>query len=75
MKRVVIRTSTEDRADGTTATQSERIEEENFSGLLEAWGALILALFTFFLFLLTYRIVSTIHLSETNDYAIQTRQR
>lgn len=81
MKRVVIRTSTQDRMDGTSATESERIEESSDSGLLEAWGFLALFLCTFLLFMATYRVVSGIvsrqpqeHLTETDNYGIQRRQ-
>ena len=66
MKRVVIRVETVDtHTDGTTSTsKSEREEAISNSGLLEAWGALMLLLFTFLVFLLTYRIVSTIGVNQ-----------
>jgi hypothetical protein len=67
---------TQDRADGTTATESERIEESSDSGLLEAWGFLLLFFFTLLLFLLTYRLVSGINQpSQNHSYGIQTRQQ
>ncbi len=61
-KRVVIRTEQVDTfADGTTTTTTTHREEESSnSGLLEAWMALVLLLFTGLLFITTYRIVSSI---------------
>lgn len=61
-KRVVIRTEQLDTyADGTTTTTTTHREEESSnSGLLEAWMALVLLLFTGLLFLTTYRVVSSI---------------
>ncbi|TBR56560.1 hypothetical protein B4U84_29265 [Westiellopsis prolifica IICB1] len=61
-KRVVVRTETTDtHADGTTTTsKTERLEETPSSGLLEAWMALVLLLFTGLLFITTYRVVSSI---------------
>ncbi|MUH00381.1 hypothetical protein F7734_52175 [Scytonema sp. UIC 10036] len=74
MKRVVIRTETTDTtADGTTTTsKTERLEESTPSGLLEAWGFLILILCTFLIFFVTYRIVSNI--TQRENYGIQERQ-
>lgn len=71
MKRVVIRTETRE-ADGSFAS-SERVEESENSGLLEAWGFLILILFTLLIFFLTYRFVSNIAQRESNN-GIQERQ-
>ncbi len=68
-KRVVVRTRTEEKADGTVTTSSERLEEPVNSGLLEAWMALVLLLFTGLLFITTYRVVSSItqiQLKQTN---------
>ncbi|MCP6759897.1 MAG: hypothetical protein NHB32_14290 [Fischerella sp. CENA71] len=75
-KRVVIRTQTLE-ADGTI-TATERVEESSSSGLLEAWGFFALILFTFLLFLVTYRVVSSITYNqptfkETFNYGIQER--
>ena len=35
--KTIVRTSTEEKADGTIATFTERIEEQESSGLFEAW--------------------------------------
>ncbi len=61
-KRVVIHTEQVDTfADGTTTTTTTHREESSSnSGLLEAWMALVLLLFTGLLFLTTYRVVSSI---------------
>ncbi len=61
-KRVFIRTEQVDTfADGTTTTTTTHREESSSnSGLLEAWMALVLLLFTGLLFLTTYRVVSSI---------------
>lgn len=69
MKRVVIKTETTDiYSDGTTSTtKTHREEELSNSGLLEAWGFLILVLFTFLLFVATYRVVSSIN-QQNQDY-------
>lgn len=74
MKRVVIKTEITDRnSDGTTSTtKTHREEESSNSGLLEAWGYLILILFTFLLFVATYRVVSSINQSPKQDnYGVQ----
>jgi hypothetical protein len=75
MKRVITRTKTVDNfSDGKTSTsETERIEETPYSGLLEAWGALVLFLFTVLLFLFTYRIVSSITQGD-QQHGIQERQ-
>ncbi len=70
-KRVLIRTEvTDTHADGTTTTTTTHREEESSnSGLLEAWMALVLLLFTGLLFITTYRVVSSItqiQLKQTN---------
>lgn len=68
MKRVHVKTETTDTtANGTTTTTTERLEESTSSGLLEAWGFLILILFTLIIFVVTYRIVSTISQRESNN--------
>jgi hypothetical protein len=74
MKRVIIRTKTVDNfTDGKTSTnETERIEETPSSGLLEAWGALTLFLFTILLFLFTYRLVANVTQGHRNG--IQERQ-
>ncbi|TBR56385.1 hypothetical protein B4U84_30175 [Westiellopsis prolifica IICB1] len=61
-KRVIIRTEVTDiNADGATSTTTTyREEESSSSGLLEAWMALVLLLFTGLLFITTYRVVSSI---------------
>ena len=77
MKRVVIKTETTDiNSDGTTSTtKTHREEELSNSGLLEAWGFLILVLFTFLVFVATYRIVSSINQPTNQDnYGFQERQ-
>ena len=77
MKRVVISTEITDRnSDGTTTTtKTHREEELSNSGLLEAWGYLILILFTFLLFVATYRVVSSINQSPNQDnYGVQKGQ-
>ena len=77
MKRVVIQTEITDRnTDGTTSTtKTHREEELSNSGLLEAWGYLILILFTFLLFVATYRVVSSINQPTKQDnYGFQERQ-
>ncbi len=77
MKRVVIQTETIDRnTDGTTTTtKTHREEELSNSGLLEAWGYLTLIFFTFLLFLVTYRVVSSINQSPNQDnYGFQKGQ-
>ena len=76
MKRVVIKTETTDiNSDGTTSTtKTHREEELSNSGLLEAWGFLILVLFTFLVFVATYRIVSSINQPTNQDnYGFQER--
>ena len=76
MKRVVIKTETTDRSsDGTTTTtKTHREEELSNSGLLEAWGYLILILFTFLLFMVTYRVVSSINqVNQEHNYGFQKR--
>jgi hypothetical protein len=75
MKRVVIRTRTFEKSDGALATETERIEESNDSGLLEAWGFLALILFTFLLFMATYRAISSINQPQDNNYGIQAGQQ
>ena len=76
MKRVVTKTETIDRnSDGTTSTTNTYREEEiSNSGLLEAWGYLILIFFTFVIFVATYRVVSSINQSTNQDnYGFQKR--
>ena len=77
MKRVVIKTeSTDTNQDGTTTTTNTYREEEiSNSGLLEAWGFLILILFTFVIFVATYRVVSSINQQTNQDrnYGFQER--
>ena len=74
MKRVVVRTLTEEKNDGAIATHTERIEESTTSGLLEAWGFLVLMKSTFLLFMATYRVVSSINQSTNQDnYGVQER--
>ena len=73
MKRVTTKTETIE-ADGTSTT-TYREEETTSSGLLEAWGFLILVFFTFFLFLASYRFVSSINQPTNQDnYGFQERQ-
>ena len=77
MKRVITKTETTDtNQDGTTSTtKTHREEELSNSGLLEAWGFLILVLFTFLVFVATYRIVSSINQPTNQDnYGFQERQ-
>ena len=77
MKRVVTQTETTDiNTDGTTTTtKTHREEELSNSGLLEAWGYLILIFFTFLLFVATYRFVSSINQPTNQDnYGVQKRQ-
>ncbi|MBO3463408.1 hypothetical protein G7B40_041120 [Aetokthonos hydrillicola Thurmond2011] len=74
MKRVVIRTRTEEKSDGEIATFTERIEESSNSGLLEAWGFLALIMSTILLTLATYRVVSSINQPQDNNYGFQTGQ-
>ncbi|MGJ5676753.1 MAG: hypothetical protein ACR9NN_24650 [Nostochopsis sp.] len=74
IKRVLIRTETTDtHADGTTtSSKTERLEETPSSGLLEAWMALVLLLFTGLLFLTTYRVVSSItQIQREQTYGVQ----
>ena len=76
MKRVITKTETTDtNQDGTTSTtKTHREEELSNSGLLEAWGFLILVLFTFLVFVATYRIVSSINQPTNQDnYGFQER--
>ena len=76
MKRVVIQTEiTDTNSDGTTTTtKTHREEESSNSGLLEAWGYLILILFTFLLFMVTYRVVSSINqVNQEHNYGFQKR--
>lgn len=73
MKRVSTKTETIE-ADGTSTT-TYREEETTSSGLLEAWGFLILLLFTFLLFVATYRIVSSINpVNQEHNHGFQERQ-
>lgn len=71
MKRVITRTEVCE-SDGSRST-SERVEESSNSGLLEAWGFLILIFFTLIIFIFTYRVVSTITQRESIN-AIQAEQ-
>jgi len=72
MKRVVIKTRIQE-ADGAI-TSTHREEELSNSGLLEAWGFLVLIFFTFLLFLGTYRLVSSINQANQKDnYGFQER--
>ena len=76
MKRVVTKTETTDiNTDGTTSTTSTHREEEfSDSGLLEAWGYLILIFFTFLLFVATYRVVSSINpVNQEHNHGFQER--
>ena len=77
MKRVVVKTEIIDKnPDGTTSTtKTHREEELSNSGLLEAWGYLILIFFTFLLFVATYRLVSSINQPTNQDrnYGFQER--
>lgn len=49
MKKTTVRTKTIDHADGTSITESERTEEQTYTGngLIEAWGAFVLFFATF----------------------------
>ena len=72
MKRVTTKTHTIE-VDGAV-TSTHREEELSNSGLLEAWGYLILILFTFLVFVATYRFVSSINQSPNQDnYGVQKR--
>ncbi len=72
MKRVTTKTQTTEVDGAVTSTYRE--EETTSSGLLEAWGFLILILFTFLLFVATYRVVSSINQSSNPDnYGFQKR--
>ena len=77
MKRVVTKTETTDtNSDGTTTTTNTyREEDSSNSGLLEAWGYLILIFFTFLLFVATYRLVSSINPPyQEHNYGFQKGQ-
>lgn len=76
--RQIVRTRTEEKQDGTTSTFTERIEEKEINGLLEAWVGLILLGFTLLLFLITYRAVSmfmnnTVSQEVTHEIRYKTR--
>ena len=69
--KTIVRTSTEEKADGTVATFTERIEEQESSGLLEAWLGLVLLAFTLLLFLGALRVVSSLtNNTEINNNGI-----
>ena len=70
--KTIVRTSTEEKADGTVATFTERIEEQEDSGLFEAWLGLVLLAFTLLLFLGAFRVVSSlINNIESNSNGIR----
>ena len=66
MKRVTTKTQTTE-VDGAV-TSTHREEETTSSGLLEAWGYLVLMFFTFLLFIATYRVVSSINQSTNQEH-------
>ncbi len=69
--KTIVRTSTEEKADGTVATFTERIEEQESSGLFEAWLGLVLLAFTLLLFLGAFRVVSSLtNNTEINNNGI-----
>lgn len=74
MKREIVETKIDHAPDGSTrSTYTKRVTEIPQSGLLEAWGFLILLFATLLVFLFTYRIVSNITQRESNN-GIQERQ-
>lgn len=75
MKRETIKTEQIDsHIDGTSTTyKSEKIVEKSDSGLLEAWGFLLLIIFTLATTVLTYQFVSNI-INRSNNNGIQIRQ-
>lgn len=71
MKRVHIKTEIKE-VDGSTST-TEREEVVEDSGLLEAWGFLLLIIFTLVTTVLAYQFVSGI-INRSNNNGIQIRQ-
>ena len=71
MKRVHIKTEIKE-ADGSIAS-TEREEILENSGLLEAWGFLLLIIFTIATTIITYQMVSNI-IHRSNDNGIQSGQ-
>lgn len=67
----IVRTRTEEKHDGTTTTLTERIEEREGNGLLEAWVGLVLLGFTILIFLITYRVVSMFKVERSYDYEVR----
>ncbi|KAB8313969.1 hypothetical protein SD81_040275 [Tolypothrix campylonemoides VB511288] len=72
MKRVYIKTEVSEKfSDGSqTTTKTERSEEELESGLFEAWGFLMLVLFSLLITGITYQFVSSI-IQRSNSNGIQ----
>ncbi|MUH01125.1 hypothetical protein F7734_56225 [Scytonema sp. UIC 10036] len=74
MKRVYIKTETIDKPDGSTSTKTEREEITENSGLLEAYGFLLLIIFTLLVTGITYQIVSSI-INRSNSNGIQIQEQ